>query len=64
VRYLVIGGLAVVVVGEPRITADADAVVFMSPVEAEALICEAAEDASLWGRLQGVLVKARVPEAE
>lgn len=42
VRYLVIGGLAVVVVGEPRITADADAVVFLSRVEAEALIREAA----------------------
>lgn len=43
VRYLVIGGLAVVVVGEPRTTADADAVVFVSPAEAEALIREAAE---------------------
>jgi len=42
VRYLVIGGLAVVVVGEPRITADADAVVFTSPAEAESLIREAA----------------------
>lgn len=38
VRYLVIGGLAVVVVGEPRTTADADAIVFVSPAEAEALI--------------------------
>ena len=28
------------------------------------LFSKAAEDASLWGRLQGVLVKARVPEAE
>ncbi|MFM7185609.1 MAG: DUF6036 family nucleotidyltransferase [Gemmatimonadota bacterium] len=41
-RYLVIGGLAVVVVGEPRITADADAIVFTSPAEAESLIREAA----------------------
>lgn len=41
VRYLVIGGLAVVVVGEPRTTADADAVVFVSPMEAESLIREA-----------------------
>ncbi|NQW47955.1 MAG: nucleotidyltransferase [Planctomycetes bacterium] len=38
VRYLVIGGLAVVVVGEPRTTADADAIVFLSVSEAEALI--------------------------
>lgn len=37
-RYLVIGGLAVVVVGEPRTTADADAIVFVSPSEAESLI--------------------------
>lgn len=42
VRYLVVGGLAVVVVGEPRTTADADAVVFVSPDEAEALISAAA----------------------
>lgn len=41
-RYLVIGGLAVVAVGEPRTTADADAIVFVSPAEAEALIREAA----------------------
>ena len=42
VRYLVIGGLAVVVVGEPRTTADADAIVFISQAEAYALIREAA----------------------
>lgn len=41
-RYLVIGGLAVVAVGEPRTTADADAIVFVSPAEAEALIRQAA----------------------
>ena len=41
-RYLVIGGLAVVVVGEPRTTADADAIVFVSPAEAESLIQNAA----------------------
>ncbi len=41
-RYLVIGGLAVMVVGEPRTTADADAVVFASKAEAESLILEAA----------------------
>jgi hypothetical protein len=38
VRYLVIGGLAVVAVGEPRTTADADAIVFVSTAEAEELI--------------------------
>lgn len=38
VRYLVVGGLAVVAVGEPRTTADADAIVFLSPGEAEQLI--------------------------
>lgn len=41
-RYLVVGGLAVMVVGEPRTTADADAVVFVSVPEAEALIDRAA----------------------
>lgn len=41
VRYLVVGGLAVIVVGEPRTTADADAVVFLSPAEAEALVGQA-----------------------
>jgi len=42
-RYLVIGGLAVVVVGEPRTTADADVIVFVSQTEAESLIAQAAE---------------------
>lgn len=42
-RYLVIGGLAVVAVGEPRTTADADAIVFITPTEAEVLIRRAAE---------------------
>ena len=42
-RYLVIGGLAVVAVGEPRTTADADAIVFVSPSEADSLIRRAAE---------------------
>lgn len=41
-RFLVVGGLAVVVVGEPRTTADADAVIFVSQAEAEALIAAAA----------------------
>lgn len=41
-RFLVVGGLAVVVVGEPRTTADADAIVFVSQAEAEALIGQAA----------------------
>ena len=40
-RFLVIGGLAVVAVGEPRTTADADALVFVSPTEAAALIHQA-----------------------
>ena len=43
VRYLVVGGLAVVVVGEPRTTADADAVVYVSVDEAESLIRQAAQ---------------------
>lgn len=43
VRYLVIGGLAVVVVGEPRTTADADAIVFVSPEQCEELIRQASE---------------------
>jgi len=42
-RYLVVGGLAIVVVGEPRTTADADAIIFVSPTEAEALIQAAAK---------------------
>jgi len=41
-RYLFIGGLAVVAVGEPRTTADADAIVLVSPAEADALIQRAA----------------------
>jgi hypothetical protein len=41
-RYLVVGGLAIVVVGEPRMTADADAIVFLSSIEAESLIAAAA----------------------
>lgn len=41
-RHLVIGGLAVVVVGEPRMTADADAVIFVSPSEAMGLVEAAA----------------------
>lgn len=41
-RFLVVGGLAVVVVGEPRTTADADAVIFVTAAEAEALIGQAA----------------------
>lgn len=41
-RFLVVGGLAVVVVGEPRTTADADAVVFTSPDETARLIRQAA----------------------
>ncbi|MFM7520558.1 MAG: hypothetical protein ACKO9B_08830 [Planctomycetota bacterium] len=43
IRYLVVGGLAVFVVGEPRTTADADAVVFVSAAEAESLIRRAAK---------------------
>jgi predicted nucleotidyltransferase len=42
-RFLVIGGLAVVVVGEPRTTADADAIVFVSIDEAGSLIQRAIE---------------------
>lgn len=42
-RYLVIGGLAVIVVGEPRTTADADALIFVSLAEAESLIQQATE---------------------
>jgi hypothetical protein len=43
IRFLVIGGLAVVAVGEPRTTADADAIVFVSLAEAAALIRQAAK---------------------
>ena len=42
-RFLVVGGLAVVAVGEPRTTADADAVVFVTPAESQSLIRKAAE---------------------
>lgn len=42
-RYLLIGGLAVVAIGEPRTTADADAIVFATPSEADSLIRQAAE---------------------
>ena len=40
-RYLVVGGLAVVAVGEPRITGDVDVVAFLTPADAERLITEA-----------------------
>ena len=38
VRFLVIGGLAVMAVGEPRVTGDADVIVFGSPKDIERLI--------------------------
>ena len=38
VRYLVIGGLAVIVVGEPRLTGDADVIAYLSIEEGEALL--------------------------
>lgn len=41
VRYLVIGGLAVMAVGEPRTTADADVIAFLTASEAESLITKA-----------------------
>ena len=41
VRYLVVGGLAVLAVGEPRTTADVDVIGFLPPTEAERLIDEA-----------------------
>jgi hypothetical protein len=43
VRHLVIGGLAVGVIGEARTTGDVDVIGFMSPERAEALIAKAAE---------------------
>ena len=41
VPFLVIGGLAVVAVGQPRTTADVDVVAFASPEVAEGLIARA-----------------------
>lgn len=41
VRYLIVGGLAVLAVGEPRTTADADVIAFLSSAEAEALLGKA-----------------------
>jgi len=41
VRYLVIGGLAVLALGEPRMTADADVVAFLSDEQAHQLIFSA-----------------------
>ena len=38
VGYLVIGGLAVVAIGEPRMTADVDVIAFLSQEGAEALV--------------------------
>ncbi len=43
VRSLVVGGLAVVAIGEPRTTADADAVVFLTPEAAKKLLQRAKE---------------------
>jgi hypothetical protein len=41
VEHLVVGGLAVVAVGEPRTTADIDVIAFVDPRRAEALVAEA-----------------------
>ncbi len=41
VQYLVIGGLAVVAIGEPRMTADVDVVAYLSQERAEALVRQA-----------------------
>ncbi|MGH7895785.1 MAG: hypothetical protein ACREQL_14025 [Candidatus Binatia bacterium] len=41
VPFLVIGGLAVIAVGEPRVTGDVDVVVFASPKDVERLIASA-----------------------
>jgi Nucleotidyltransferase of unknown function (DUF6036) len=41
VRYLVIGGLAVVAVGEPRTTGDVDVLAFVTEADAHRLIAEA-----------------------
>lgn len=38
VRHLVIGGLAVTVVGEPRMTGDAEVLAFLDPIEARSLL--------------------------
>lgn len=38
VRHLVIGGLAVIAVGEPRMTGDVDVVAYLTETEAEALL--------------------------
>lgn len=42
-RYVVIGGLAVTVVGEPRLTADLDVIVFADPAALRRLITYATE---------------------
>jgi len=41
VRHLVIGGLAVVAVGEPRITGDVDVIAYITEVEVERIIAAA-----------------------
>lgn len=41
VRYVVIGGLAVAALGEPRMTADIDVIAFLSDLKAEELILQA-----------------------
>ena len=43
VRHLVIGGLAVIAVGEPRTTGDVDVIAFIGEDDAERLIAEALE---------------------
>jgi len=40
-RYLIVGGVAVTAVGEPRFTADLDAIVFVEPDELEPLLAYA-----------------------
>lgn len=43
VRHLLIGGLAVVAVGEPRTTADVDVIAFLTDFEADVLLTKAGE---------------------
>ena len=40
-KYLIIGGVAVTAVGEPRFTADLDAIVFVEPEDLERLLAHA-----------------------
>lgn len=57
-KYLIVGGVAVTAIGEPRFTADLDAIVFVDPIHLERLISYATNH-GFTGDLEDELAVAR-----